>query len=173
MPINMLIHDKRLLGQSPAIADNQWDVDASVPINHIVSWTQTVAKGSGGIKKLVIMAHGNAHGIQLGAEWLTLRTVDQFSALRGLVKSVILYACSAAKTMPNKRMTSGDGALLMARLAVRMNAYVVASSDTQWYTPGTSYKQPIKFGAWEGDVYLFYPNGNKSLLDSWIPDVLE
>jgi hypothetical protein len=173
MPINMLIHDQRLHGRSPAIADNQYEVDGTVPISHIVDWTQTVARGSGFIKKLVIMAHGSGYGIQLGREWLTLKTVDRFSALKGLVKSVILYSCSAARTEPYRRMTEGDGALLISRLAVRMNCYVVASSSTQWYTPGTSQQQPIDFGAWEGDVYLFGPNGNKQLLDSWIPDDLE
>ena len=56
-------------------------------------------------------------------------------------------------------------------LAVRAQAYVVASSATQMYTYGGAKKAPIDFGAWEGDVYLFGPNGNKRLIDwGWVPD---
>ena len=176
----MLIHDKRLAGQSPAIAENQWDIDGSCPIKQVVGWTRAVAKGSGGIKKLIIMAHGYAvggrggFGIQLGAEGLTLGTVDQFAALSGSIKSIILYSCAVADTSPGSRMTNGDGALLISRLAARTKAYVVASSALQWYIPGTTQSSPINFGAWEGDVYLFGPNGNKRLIDwGWIPDVLD
>jgi len=178
--INMLIHDKRLAGRSPAICENQWDIDATFPIEQIVGWTGTVARGSGGIKKLVIMAHGyesggrGGFGIQLGKEGLTLKTVDRFAPLKGLLKSIILYSCAVADTAPGRRMTDGDGGLLIARLAARTQAYVVASSATQMYIPGTSAASPINFGSWEGDVYLFGPNGNKRLIDwGWIPDVLD
>ena len=68
-------------------------------------------------------------------------------------------------------MTDGDGGLLIGRLAARTGAYVVASSATQYYIPGTTLSSPINFGSWEGDVYLFGPNGNKRLIDwGWVPD---
>ncbi len=175
MPIDMLIHDKRLLGAAPALADNQWDVDASIPMAHVVGWTNVVASRNGGLKKLIVMCHGyeasgrGGFGLQLGAEGLTLATVDLFTKLKGLVKSIIIYACAAADTAPGRRMTTGDGGLLMSRLAVRASCYVVASSTAQIYTYGS--KSPIDFGSWEGDVYLFGPNGNKRLIDwGWVPD---
>jgi hypothetical protein len=175
----MLIHDTRLLGTAPKIAENQWPVDATVSINHIVGWTGEVAKGAGGLKKLIIMAHGFAsgghggYGIQLGQEGITLGTVDLFASpnLRGKIKSIILYSCAAAETAPGKRMTGGDGNLLCSRLADRTKAYVIASSTFQIYTYGGSSNQPINFGSWEGDVYLYGPNGNRRLIDwGWVPD---
>jgi hypothetical protein len=175
--IDMLIHDTRLIGNAPKIAENQWPVDASVPMSHVVGWTGDVAKGAGGLRKFIIMAHGYAsggrggYGIQLGQEGLTLKTVDLFELLKGQVKSIILYSCAAADTAPGKRMSSADGNLLVSRLAVRTGAYVVASSAFQVYTYGGSKNQPIDFGSWEGDVYLYGPNGNRRLIDwGWVPD---
>jgi hypothetical protein len=180
MAINMLIHDTRLAGYTPSLADNQWGIDGTYPIEQVVGWTATVARGAGGLKKLIVMAHGyesgghGGFGIQLGKEGLTLATVDRFSALKGLVKSIILYSCAVAETAPGRRMTDGDGGLLIARLAARTQAYVVASSALQYYYAGTSGISPIDFGTWEGDVYLFGPSGNKRLIDwGWIPDVIE
>jgi hypothetical protein len=178
MAIHMLIKDKRLKGDAPKIADNQWDsVDATTPIDHIIGWTGEVAKKNGGIRKLTIMAHGyesggsGGFGIQLGKEGVTLGTVDKFSALKGQVKYIVLFSCAVAATAPGKRMTNGDGGLLISRLAVRTAAYVLASSAFQIYTAGGVPPQPINFGAWEGDVFLFGPNGNKRLVDwGWVPD---
>ena len=166
----MLIHDLRLDGKSPAIAENQWDVDATTPISHIVGWTAQVARANGGLKRLIIMAHGNAGIIQLGAEGLTHYTVNTFEALKDQVRCIVLYSCLVANTPPGARMTYGDGGLLISRLAVYTKAYVIASSNSQIYHFGVS--SPINFGTWEGDVYLFGPNGNKRLIDwGWIPDV--
>jgi hypothetical protein len=175
--IDMLIHDTRLLGNAPKVAENQWPVSASDRMSHVAGWTGEVAKGAGGLRKLIIMAHGYAtgghggYGIQLGQEGLTLQTVDLFAALKGKIKSIILYSCAAADTAPGKRMTGGDGNLLVSRLAARTAACVVASSAFQVYTYGGSKNQPINFGAWEGDVYLYGPNGNRRLIDwGWVPD---
>jgi hypothetical protein len=179
--IDMLIHDTRLAGQAPNIAENQWPVDITYSIKHIVGWTRDVALGSGGLRKLIIMAHGRAsggsggYGIQLGKEELNLKTVDVFAKLvdkdTPLVKSIILYSCAVADTPPGKRMSSVDGNLLCSRLAVRTKAYVVASTAFQIYTFGGSANQPINFGSWEGDVYLYGPNGNRRLIDwGWVPD---
>jgi hypothetical protein len=177
MTIDMLIHDKRLKGNPPAVAQNQWDVDATTRMDHIVGWTGVVAQQNGGLRKLIIMCHGyesagrGGYGLQLGKDDLKLSTVDLFTGLRDKVKSIIVYACAAADTAPKKRMTSGDGSLLMSRLAVRANCYVVASSATQIYSYGGAANAAINFGSWEGDVYLFGPNGNKRLIDwGWVPD---
>jgi hypothetical protein len=176
MAIDMLLHDVRLAGNAPEIADNQWDVSASVPMKQIVGWTQVVARGSGGIRRLIIMAHGyedaghrGGYGIQLGSDGLTLSTVNLFSALRGLVTSIILYSCAVADTAPGTRMRAGDGNLLISRLAARSRAYVVASNATQYYSIGNQ-TQPLDFGSWEGDVYLYGPNGQRRLIDwGWEP----
>jgi hypothetical protein len=175
MTIDMVIHDKRLAGNTPNIAQNQWDIDGTTPIKHVVGWTAAVARGSGKIKRLIIMAHGyevshrGGYGIQLGAEGLTLKTVDFFAELKGLVTSIVLFSCSAADTAPGKKMLAGDGNLLIARLAARTQAYVVASSDTQYYSPGNKSK-PLDFKSWEGDVYLYGPNGQRQpVLWGWTP----
>ncbi|HET7542959.1 MAG TPA: hypothetical protein VFK05_23965 [Polyangiaceae bacterium] len=176
MTIDMLLHDTRLAGNPPAIAQNQWDIAPSTPIRHVVGWTGTVARGNGKIKRLIVMAHGyedtshrGGYGVQLGAEGLTLKTVDFFTPLKGWVTSIILYSCAVVDTAPGKRMLSGDGNLLVARLAVNTGAYVVASSETQYYTVGNK-ATPLNFGSWEGDIYLYGPNGQRRLIDwGWEP----
>jgi hypothetical protein len=149
--IDMLIHDTRLAGKTPSLAENQWDLNETTPIMHIVGWTSEVAKGAGGLRKLIIMAHGFAaggyggYGIQLGKEGLTLNTVDGFARLNGQIKSIILYSCAVADTAPGNRMTGSDGNLLCSRLAARTGSYVIASSAFQIYTYGGSSNQPIDF----------------------------
>jgi len=173
MAIDMLVHDMRLKGPSPRIAANIWEVDSTVPIQHIADWSGEVARESGSLNRYVIMAHGyedtNGHGgfgIVLGKEDLTLVTVSCFETLRGYVDRIILFSCAAADVAPGANHTNGDGAWLCTQLAVMTQAKVIASSATQYYSNTTFWGgvSPIDFGDWEGDVFEFSPNGNKRLL---------
>jgi hypothetical protein len=173
MTIDMLVHDRRLQGASPRIAANIWDVDATVPIQHIADWSGHVARDNNSLNRYIIMCHGyedgaghGGFGLQLGAENLTFTTVPCFRALRGLVNVIVLFSCAAADVAPGANHTSGDGAWLCTQLAVITQARVVASSATQLYTYGGGLfsVSPIDFGKWEGDVFEFSPNGNKRLL---------
>ena len=57
----------------------------------------------------------------------------------------------------------------LARLALNTGAYVVASSATQYYSVGNKARL-LDFGSWEGDVYLYGPNGQRRLIDwGWEP----
>jgi hypothetical protein len=175
MAIDMLVHDTRLQGSAPAIAANIWNVDATVPLQHIADWSAQVARDNANLNRYIIMCHGfedgaghGGYGLQLGAENLTLSTVTSFRTLRGLVSVVIVFSCAAADVAPGANHTSGDGAWLCTQLAVMTQAKVVASSATQTYTYSDSsyriFRSPIDFGKWEGDVFEFSPDGNKRLL---------
>lgn len=173
MTIDMLVHDKRLLGASPKIAANTWEVDATVPVQHIADWSGRVATDNTKLNRYLIMCHGfedsaghGGFGLQLGQDNLTLSTVSCFKTLKGLVSTVILFACAPADVAPGANHTSGDGAWLCTQLAVMTQAKVVASSATQVYSHQEHWfwHSPIDFGAWEGDVFEFSPDGNKRLL---------
>jgi len=175
MTIDMLVHDKRLLGSSPQIAANIWEVDATVPVQHIADWSGKVASDNTNLGRYIIMRHGfedaaghGGFGLQLGTENLTLTTVPCFKTLRGLVKVIILFGCGTADVAPGTNHTSGDGAWLCTQLAVATQAKVIASSATQYYSYHNSswsfFNSPIDFGDWEGDVFEFSPDGNKRAL---------
>jgi hypothetical protein len=173
MTIDMLVHDRRLLGNSPHVAANVWDVDGTIAVQHIADWSSQVARDHTNLNRYVIMCHGyedsaghGGFGLQLGAEGLTPATVPCFRAMRGLVNVIILFACAAADVAPSSTHASGDGAWLCTQLAVMTQARVIASSATQLYTYGGGLftTSPIEFGDWEGDVFEFSPTGNKRLL---------
>jgi hypothetical protein len=56
---SMLVHDARLDGQSPTnLADNIYEVDGSVAIQHAVDWIKSYASSQSGLDNLYIMCHG-------------------------------------------------------------------------------------------------------------------
>ena len=170
--IDMLIHDKRLIGSSPAIAQNIYEVDSTVPVAHILGWTNTVARGTpGGLRRLIIMCHGvvsadshrGGYGLQLGSEGITWETHHFFAQLRDAVKVIVLYAC---KPVDRDAPRVQSGMMLFQQIAHMANCYVVGSDSDQVYTYGTTPgSAPIDFGKWEGRVFLIAPNGNHQEID--------
>ena len=160
MAIDMIIHDSRLAGAPPSIADNIYGVGPWASVGHILAWTAVVADGGGGLRKLMIMCHGYPGGLQLGAEDVTTKTVSLFGKLQGKVKNIVLYACSPAQVSVS---TGRSGKMLCAQMAGYSKANVFASDATQFYTGATSI---IDFGSWEGTVFWFTPNGHWRAIDS-------
>lgn len=166
--IDMLIHDTRLTGNPPAIAQNIYSVNATVPMAHILGWTATVANGSGGLRRLMIMCHGivsgDTHrggwGLQFGQEGVNYGTSALFGTLRDKVRTIVVYAC---KTVDIDAPHGQSGMIIWRQIAHYANCYVVASDADQVYTYGVS--NPIDFGKWEGTVYLIAPNGNRQVID--------
>lgn len=170
MAIRMIWHDKRLLGTPPAIAQNTFEVDATVSIRNAIGWVGAYARSQGGLDELMIMCHGfegnmdlsaqastqttvGGFGLQLCKEGLTLYTAGLLEQWKGQIQKVTVYACAPADTGPGNAGTSGDGKRLMGEMALHSGAEVIAARDTQTYT-----YSPINFGAWEGPVYSFSPD---------------
>ncbi len=106
-------------------------------------------------------------------EGLTLRNVDVLAQLYGAIENIILYACGPANTGAGAAGTRGDGRRFCQEMAAYTLANVYASDATQKYNPSYNYAEmtcdpnvPLDFGRWEGDVYLFTPDGGITLVES-------
>lgn len=113
---------------------------------------------------------GGGFGLELGADDLTWQTVSAFSALDGTFTSggiLEIYACAAAEDTTDGTGFTGNGRLLMRELAGNANATVRASDAIQNYTAGVTGIGPftwysgVDFGDWEGNVWLFLPDGSR------------
>lgn len=187
MPSTMLVHDTRLEGTAPTWADNIYTVNARTPLAHALGWISQYAGMNGGLSRLVIMCHGLESGLydkavcesELGfglsfcAECLTLDNVARTAVLAGRVQQMIIYACGPARTRAGFQNTAADGQRFCSELAAHSGAVVYAATDTQWYhtVPSTSLirrmlnigpQDYIEFGAWEGRVLRFTPDGRIS-----------
>jgi hypothetical protein len=176
----VLVHDTRLLGPTPrSMADSSFEVDATSSITGLI---QNISNSSNStISRLMIMCHGYeststgsasipmslGFGLQLCMESLTLRNVSVLNTLNNAINSIILYACGPANTHPFANGTYGDGRRFCMEMAAYTSADVYASDVTQYYdnskydaTNLVCESIPIDFGAWEGNVYRFSPDGS-------------
>ncbi len=176
MPNRMLVHDARLSGKSPNIAQNQYEVNATVPTDHVIGWIGFYARSQGALDELIIMCHGYAQlsddvaqmtrpdaiggaGLQLGRDGLTLRNVGLTRNWRkadgsAAIRKVYLYACGvSAPSMYNDPFY--DGRRFCGEMALHSGAEVYAADVLQWYVGGPS---GIDFGNWEGRVYRYSPD---------------
>jgi hypothetical protein len=112
---------------------------------------------------------GGGFGLELGADNLTWETVSAFSALNGKFVSdgiLEIYSCAAAADSSGGTGFTGNGMLLMRELAGHAGATVRASDTIQLYTAGVedwgivSWYNGVDFGEWEGNVWLFTPDGS-------------
>jgi hypothetical protein len=117
---------------------------------------------------------GGGFGLQLGQDDLTFDTVGAFSALAGKFGGggqMDIYACAAAEDSSSTGFT-GNGRLLMRELAGQIAATVRASDSVQTYNHGVvtttlfgipvySEYEGVDFGEWEGNVWLFLPDGSR------------
>jgi hypothetical protein len=148
-----------------------------LPVQFTLQWIASDAKKHGGISVLQIMCHGyenwvyaplpelnlpdfkipqhrGGFGLELG-EGVDASNAHIFSVLAGFVKTIVIHSCSAADTAPG---VAGSNGQQMCRLIAKFaNAEVIAASQTQWYT-----KSGMDFGAWEGPVFRFKPDGSIS-----------
>jgi hypothetical protein len=170
----MIVHDTRLSGNAPRIAQNIYKVDATTDISHCIGWIRTYAQTQTGLDELLIMCHGyEAHwdlgsqsstlqeaggfGLQLCKDGLSLYNASLVRSWNGLINRITIYACAVADTGSGNEGTAGDGRRLMGEIALYSGAEVIASSKTQYYSISWWSKQ-IDFGKWEGPVYRFDPD---------------
>jgi hypothetical protein len=172
----MIVHDSRLLGNAPPIAPNIYTVNATVAIEHCVSWIGVYARSQGGLDELLVMCHGfeatwdlrrqmstsqqrGGFGLQLCKEGLSLYNVGLVVNWKGAIRRITVYACAPADTGAGNEGTAGDGQRFMGEMALISGAEVIAARDTQTYTYGAA--SPINFGGWEGPVFRFDPNSGQ------------
>lgn len=173
MPKRMLVHDQRLAGTSPAIAQNIYEVTAATPTEHVIGWIGEYARSQGGLDELIIMCHGYAllgdpaaqatfaeprgsAGLQLGTPGLTPSLASRVSVWKPNIRNIYLYACGTSAASAHND-PAWDGRRFCGELALWSGARVYAADRLQWYSRvGAS--QTINFGDWEGQVYVYSPD---------------
>jgi hypothetical protein len=180
---SMLVHDMRLAGATPSgLADNNYEVDGTVSIQHAIDWIHSYAQSQGGLDNLYIMCHGyeanwnlgdqtctnfqvGGFGLALCAEGLDLSNATLMSSLKGDVQTITIFACATADTGAGNAGTAADGIRFCGEIALWTGATVIAATQTQFYSIDRSFWDwlagnpgKINFGNWEGPVYSFSPN---------------
>jgi hypothetical protein len=169
----MIVHDSRLKGKTPLRYNYVMQIGSHSTIHHVIS---TVAHYGHlhRLSALHILCHGyeadwdlagqvctnqphGGFGLQLAAEGLSLFNVGKTSSWKGLVETIVLFACAPADTGPGNAGTYGDGRRFVGELSLWSGARVVGARDTQYYNDASG-KTTIDFGAWEGPVYQFTPD---------------
>ncbi len=168
----VILHDERLSGSTP-----NWDgvsgfsVSQDDTIERILSWVAAAYRSHGQMEELGIMAHGYVHmyvggigyggyGVQFGKDDIKPHNVHKWQAIRGMAKRIIVYACNTADVDPIAK-GQADGQQLCRQLAAATDTPVLAAVRSQEYhrSINPNHWREIKFGDWEGPVYLFLPNG--------------
>ena len=179
MPGTMLLHDARLEGRAPSIAENTYEVDKDTDLHHALRWIAWYANSRAGLRHLWVMCHGFygnelqgklqmsspdetlGFGLQLCKQGLDRSNVDQTYVLKGHVSEITLYACGPANTRRGLEGTFADGRMFCSELAYCSGATVIAASQTQLYDT-SFFGNVIDFGTWEGPVFRFSPDGSVS-----------
>lgn len=159
MPIDLLFHDDRLEGLTPASTSGRlaFTVGDGTPLSEFFQICQTKARTFGGIGELSILCHGleaaghvPGFGLLFCSECVTSNTIGDppdasgaggtgFGLLRGLVRKIVLYACGPAAHAGFALITEeygtidGSGYDLCRQMAINAGAFVVAPSEAQAY----------------------------------------
>jgi hypothetical protein len=178
MATYVALHDRRLEGGVPnrphlgIINTNETTGlhSAFAQINALARW--------GKINTLFILCHGYAGqndkaqvcmdvggmGLELGKEDVVHSNVNLWTAIKGKVDNIVVYACGAGDTQPGNEGTEADGKYLMGALAIHTNAAVYAADRIQWYDTHNGLKDGrFDFGDWEGHLWAFSPNGSGAI----------
>lgn len=159
MPVNVIAHDTRLEGRTPACSSSavSFEVDGETPIQDFFNRCRSIAVENGGIGDLNIMAHGaelvfgganlgGGYGVMFCREFIQLENVTLFALLADRVRHINLYVCSAAAVSPDVHhldvrhpesggVWSGDGNELCRRIAIYAQATLTAAIEIQAYSP--------------------------------------
>jgi hypothetical protein len=163
---DVIVHDLRLEGECGSGRFTVVPVGRSNSLSSVVTWIRNVATVRGGDIRIKVFAHGlyrngrGGMGIQMGADNITLQTVEQLRPLHGLVAyGIDIYACGAAQMQRGGRRGHGNGRMLCRRIAEVTGTFVRAAEFEQdYHTLGDLW--PIDFGEWEGRVLTFGPRGD-------------
>ena len=171
MPVNVIAHDTRLEGRTPASTSGTiaFEVGDETPISDFFDRVIRYSDNNGGIETLFIMAHGvivtgeDTNAIQFCREFISYRNVHLFGHLRDKVQRIVLYVCHASETS----MTAhGDGDELCRQMAMQAHAEVTAAREVQAYSTDehcslfSCEESAIDFGEWEGTVIVYDSTGN-------------
>jgi hypothetical protein len=172
MTKRMLVHDQRLQGSAPFIAQNTYVVTSATTTSHVIDWVGKYAKSQGGLDELIIMCHGFAllsdpstqttyaepvggAGLQLGTPGLVPGNASATAVWKPNIQKIYLYACGVAAASARDD-PAWDGRRFCGELALWSGAWVFAADRLQWYVrQGPS--QTINFGTWEGHVFRYSP----------------
>jgi hypothetical protein len=169
----VILHDQRLDGEVEAGLGRVIRVDGSTPLAQAFRDVRAAVISSP--TELVIACHGfmthsydnashidlrGGQGLQLCRETLQVDNVHRVEALRGLFSRIWLMACGPAGTLVHESRP------FCREFAHYADTIVIASDTAQRYNPGVYdnaaqvSRRVLRFGAWEGNVYEFLPNGN-------------
>ena len=171
MPINLIAHDTRLEGRTPASTSGTiaFEVGGETPISDFFDRVIRYSDNNGGIGTLFIMAHGvivtgeDTNAIQFCREFISYRNVHLFGQLRDKVQRIVLYVCHASE---DSMTAHGDGDELCRQMAIQAHAEVTAAREVQTYsrdehcTLFSCEESAIDFGEWEGTVVIYDSTGN-------------
>lgn len=171
MPVNVIAHDTRLEGRTPASTSGTitFEVGGETPISDFFDRVIEISDNHGGVQTLYIMAHGvivtgeDTSAIQLCREFISYRNVHLFGQLNEKVERIVLFVCHASETS----MTAhGEGDELCRQMAIQAQAEVTAAREVQAYSRMEHCilffceESAIDFGDWEGTVIVYDRNGN-------------
>ena len=181
MPGSMLVHDTRVKGRAPRIADYCETVNGKISILDLLSLISNYARNRGGLNDLYLMCHGiswggynpglqmsqpsHGWGLEICHENLTLKNLALTSTLRDLIWRITLYSCAPAETTPGLSWKGfpADGRKFCSELAGYTNAYVLATDAVVYYD---RVRGIINDKPWQGTVYQFNPDGSMTPTNS-------
>jgi hypothetical protein len=161
---------------------NTYEVPGNADPSHFLGWAAAVARGAPGrmLNAVVLNCHGfygtgmggktlGGFGLNIGKGILRADT-SKFTALAGMVGSIWITACGAARISGSP---AGDGHAFCAEIARSSKAYVIAGTTRQI---GTVWLPQGYIDDYEGLVVRYNPLGNvdwhydygRSLLDGMI-----
>jgi hypothetical protein len=163
----IVIHDPRLDdGQSPPKPLNPpqssvltWTVNRGDTLSNILGSAADLADASGKLDAVHIMAHGNKAFVQLGADNISWSNVDQFTKLNGKARCIVIFSCLVGGDESRDNSHSALG----GAIAVLTEAKVLVCKEVQWYG-WSSNNRTIDFGNFDGEVYLYYPDGSHNVV---------
>ena len=166
----IILHGTRLRGLVEAGRGHVIHVDGSTPLLGAFQSTLRAVRMSP--VELVVACHGfmthyyddaanpelrGGIGLQLCQESLMVTNVSSVSVLKNAFSRIWLMACGPAGTHVHESRP------FCRELAAYADTTVIASDRPQLYFPGVNEgrqsKPVLRFGAWEGSIYEFAPDG--------------
>ncbi len=169
---SVILHDQRLNGAIESGVNRVIRVDSSTALAEAFDQVLAAVTRSG--MDLIIACHGfmtheydgasnvdlrGGQGLQLCRETLMVRNISAVAPLRGQFQHIWLMACGPAGTHVHPSRP------FCREFAYHANAVVIASDTAQRYHSGeydnaqAVSRRALHFGAWEGGVYAFHPDG--------------
>lgn len=170
---SVILHDQRLDGEVEAGGRRVIRVDGTTPLDQAFRDVKAAVVSSP--TELVIACHGymthdygeatnidlaGGQGLELCRETLQVSNVNRVDALKDVFTRIWLMACGPGGTLVHPSRP------FCREFAHWANAVVIASDTAQLYHAGTHdnagqvSRRVLRFGAWEGNVFQFFPNGD-------------